>query len=65
MVRVQALRADLLLALETEEDEVLAMQLALVLIVEVRWQSVCVLLALFIRSFRFLLHLVSTNDLAV
>lgn len=63
VIGVQTLRTDLLLALQTEEDEVLIMNRTFVLIVEIGWQLSNRLCHFLRGCLQLLLHLYLVDDL--
>lgn len=63
VIGVQTLRTDLLLALQTEEDEVLIMYRTFVLIVEIGWQLSNRLCHFLRGCLQLLLHLYLVDDL--
>lgn len=63
VIGVQTLRTDLLLALQTEEDEVLIMYRTFVLVVEIGWQLSNRLCHFLRGCLQLLLHLYLVDDL--
>lgn len=63
VIGVQTLRTDLLLALQTEEDEVLIMYRTFVLVVEIGWQLSNRLWHFLCGCLQLLLHLYLVDDL--